>query len=106
MELACLISHPGGCVLLLRVTPGARRTAAEGVRAGRLALRVQAPPVEGQANAAAIRWAAATFGVRATAVHLLRGARGRQKDLLIEGVEPEAAAERLARRLEPPTPTA
>lgn len=91
MSLDCLSPHAEGCVLRLRVTPGARRTAPEGLLGGRLRLRVQAPPVEGKANQAAAAWAAKTFGVRASAVSLLKGEKSRQKDLLLAGVSLESA---------------
>lgn len=92
MSLECLSPHAEGCVLRLRVTPGARKTAAEGVMEGRLRLRVQAPPVEGKANVAAAAWAARTFGIRPSAVALLKGEKSRQKDLLLAGISTDAAA--------------
>lgn len=91
MSLDCLSPHAQGCVLRLRVTPGARRTAPEGMLEGRLRLRVQAPPVEGKANQAAAAWAARTFGIRASAVSLIKGEKSRHKDLLLAGVSQESA---------------
>jgi uncharacterized protein len=91
MRLDCLSPHAEGCILHLKATPGARKTAAEAIQEGRLRLRVQAPPVEGKANKAVAQWAAETFGIRASAISLLRGEKSRQKDLLLRGITPEAA---------------
>lgn len=74
-----------GVVVRVRVTPGARRSEVQGVHGGRLRLRVAAPPVEGKANQAVARYLAELFGVRASAVTLLRGERARDKDLLVIG---------------------
>jgi hypothetical protein len=82
-------SHPEGVVLRLRVTPQAARTELTGTRLDRLSVRVQAPPVEGKANAVLCRWLARTFGLKHSQVRLLRGERGREKDLLLEGATPE-----------------
>jgi uncharacterized protein YggU (UPF0235/DUF167 family) len=96
MERACLSQHPSGTVLRLRATPNAARSAATGLVPGsggglRLAVRVQAPPVEGQANEAVRHWAAEAFGLRPSKVGILRGERSREKDLLLEGIDPEQA---------------
>ena len=89
--MACLSALAEGTVLRLRVVPGAARTEAQGLLGDRLKLRLQAPPVEGKANKAALEWAAGAFGQRANSVRLLRGGKSREKDLLLAGVAPEAA---------------
>lgn len=92
MAWICLSTHAGGVVLKVRVAPNAAKTAAEGLRQDRLSLRVKAPPVEGKANEEVRKWAAKAFEIRASHVTLLRGEKAREKDLLLEGVTPEAAA--------------
>lgn len=86
MEWPCLSAQGDGVVLRLRASPNAARTTAEGLRQERLALRVKAPPVEGKANEAVRDWAAEAFGIRSSRITLLRGERGREKDLLLEGL--------------------
>lgn len=88
MKWPCLHSRPGGVVLRLHVSPKARKTEPVGWHAGRLSLRVKAPPVEGKANRAIVQWIAATFGVRASRVTLVHGAKSRDKDFLLEGATP------------------
>jgi uncharacterized protein len=95
MDWVCLTTHGQGVTLHLRVTPNASRTVAGGLKQDRLSLRIKAPPVEGKANEAVRRWAAGTFGLRLSQVQLLRGARSRQKDLLLAGLSLEEAARTL-----------
>jgi len=73
--------------LLVRVhvQPRARREAIEGVRAGRLLVRVKAPPAGGRANAAVVRLLARACGVAPSRVELVRGAGGREKTLRVRG---------------------
>ncbi len=69
----------------VHVRPRASRSALAGVHDGVLAVRVCAPPAEGQANDAVIELLATTFGVRASAVEIVRGASSRRKLIRIRG---------------------
>lgn len=66
-------------LLEVRVIPRAQRTGIAGIRDGRLLIRVQAPPLEGRANAALEQCLARLCGVGRGAVTLERGAHGRDK---------------------------
>jgi len=66
-------------IVAVRVRPRARRDAVEGVRAGRLEVRLAAPPAQGAANRALARLLGEAFGVAPTRVALLRGAAAREK---------------------------
>jgi uncharacterized protein len=70
------------------VVPRASRTRVAGVQDGRLKVQLAAPPVDGEANAALVEFAADLFGVRRSAVTLVAGATGRRKRLRIEGGDP------------------
>lgn len=70
-------------ILLVRVVPRARKTAFAGTRAGRLLVRLQAPPVDGKANAALERFLADAFGVHRSAITIEAGTRGRDKRVRI-----------------------
>ena len=93
MEWDCLNAHAGGVVLRVRVSPNAAKTAAEGLRLDRLSLRVKAPPVEGKANEEVRKWTGKAFAIRASRVSVLRGEHAREKDLLLEGITLEHAAQ-------------
>lgn len=78
--------HPEGVILYLYIQPGASRTEVAGEYDGSLKIRVQAPPVEGKANKALVRFIAKTFGLAASRVDLLRGETGRKKQILLKGI--------------------
>jgi uncharacterized protein len=76
--------------ILLRVRPGASRTAVGGRYDGpALVVAVAARAVEGQATKAVLEAVAAAFGVRRSAVTLVRGATSRDKLIDVEGEESE-----------------
>jgi len=93
----------GGVTLAVRAQPGAKKTAIAGVYGGgataRLKVSVQAPPLEGRANAAFIRFFADTFGLPKSAVELLSGELSRNKVFLLRGVTLAQATAVLARRI-------
>jgi uncharacterized protein (TIGR00251 family) len=75
----------------VRVIPRAARDELAGTRAGRLLVRVTAPPLDGRANAAVCALLAHAAGVPKGAVSVVRGASSRDKRVLIDGVEDEDA---------------
>lgn len=70
-------------LLRCRIQPNARSDGFAGIQGDRLKLCLAAPPVEGKANARAIAFLAAAFGVPKSRVQLVRGASGRDKVFLI-----------------------
>lgn len=91
--------------ILLRVKPGASRTAVggqyDGAAGPALVVAVSARAVEGQATKAVLEAIAAAFGVRRSAVTLVRGATSRDKLVDVEGEDTEIRPrlERLLGRL-------
>jgi uncharacterized protein (TIGR00251 family) len=80
--------------LSLRVQPRSRSDTLVDLREGVVIVRVTAPPVDGRANAAVARVLARVLGVRASELTILRGERGRDKVIEVEGLgqrEAEAA---------------
>ena len=86
----------------LRVTPRAARDEVTGWREpGVLAVRVTAPPVEGEANRAVVAVLAHALRVAPSTVTVMRGERGRDKVVRISGLamgEIEARVARLAEK--------
>lgn len=82
--------------ILVRVRPGASRTAVggryDGPRGTALVVAVAARAVEGQATTAVLEAVANAFGVRRSAVTLIRGATSRDKLLELQGPETELQA--------------
>lgn len=65
------------------VKPRSSRNALEQQVDGHWVAWLQAPPVDGKANAALIRLVARHFGVARSSVQLAAGERGRRKRILI-----------------------
>ncbi|HEY9561974.1 MAG TPA: DUF167 family protein [Anseongella sp.] len=86
-------SHPKGIIIHLHIQPGASKTEVAGLHGDALKVRVQAPPVDGKANKTLLRFLASYFNVSFSRVHLLKGATGRKKSVLIEGLSEEAVKE-------------
>jgi uncharacterized protein (TIGR00251 family) len=85
--MAANTADPGpDAAVELWIQPRASREAVIGERDGRVAIRLQAPPVEGAANSALIRFLARSLGCPASAVRLLRGHRGRRKLVAVAGL--------------------
>ena len=74
-------SDDGGqrLVLTLHIQPGARHTEAVGLHGDALKIRLAAPPVEGAANTALLKFLAMTFGVPLSQVTLKHGVKSRRK---------------------------
>ena len=78
-------SRPEALVVDIQVVPRASRTAIGPLVGDRLRVAVTAPPVDGLANTAVVAALAEAFGVRRSAVAIVRGERGRRKTVRIDG---------------------
>lgn len=76
------------------MTPRAGSDRVDGVVDGVLRARVAAPAVAGAANQALLRLIADELGIARRDVRLVAGAAGRQKLVVVEGVESEAIVAR------------
>jgi hypothetical protein len=72
-------------LLKLRIQPRSCRDAVLGERDGAVLIQLKAAPLEGEANAALERFLADRLGVPRSRVHLVRGLRGRNKQVAVEG---------------------
>ena len=84
-----------GVRLRLRVQPRAKRSEVAGLHGDTVRIRLAAPPVNGAANRALLRFLAATFGVPPSTLRLLSGATGRTKVVLVVGLSTWEASARL-----------
>ncbi len=85
---AWVTAHADGSSLLVLVQPRASRTKVIGEHDGRLKIALAAPPVDGEANAALIKFISDALDVRRADVTLADGETSRRKRLLIRGVAP------------------
>jgi uncharacterized protein (TIGR00251 family) len=92
-----------GVTLAVRAQPGAKKTSIAGVYgqgpAAQLKIAVQAPPLEGRANAALVAFLAENFGLAKNAVELIAGESSRSKVFLLRGVGLQEAERKLAQLL-------
>ena len=81
--------------LKIRVIPRAAKDELGGRRGEAFVVRLQAPPVEGAANRALIRFLARTLGVRASDITVVAGHKARDKTVEVEGISPREAEQAL-----------
>lgn len=91
-----LVERPGGCVLVLHIQPGAGKAGVVGLHGDALKIRIDAPPVDGKANAALLAFLAARLGVARSSLDLLSGDTGRRKRVLVSGLGADEIQSRLA----------
>jgi len=82
--------------LKVRVIPNAKRSEFAGRRDGEWILRLNAPPVEGKANKAAVEFISKTLGLSRSGVLLISGEKGRHKIFEIVGFQPSDVERKLA----------
>lgn len=90
-----IVDATDGCRIHLHVVPRASRTQIAGLHDGRLKLQVAAPPVDGEANDAIVRFFAKALGVGRDAVEIAAGATGKRKTVAVSGLDAATAAARL-----------
>ena len=88
-------------LLSIRLTPRAARERLAAGPDGGFVAHVTAPPVEGAANAALCRLVAKAAGVPPSRVSVVRGRRGRQKVVRVDGLDDAAARARIAASFSP-----
>lgn len=74
-----------GVTIDVRVIPRARKTSIAGTRQDAVLIRLAAPPVDGAANDALLRFLAETLAVPVRSIRLDAGATSREKRLTIVG---------------------
>jgi uncharacterized protein (TIGR00251 family) len=72
-----------GCILTVRVHPGARTNAITGVHDGTLKISLTTPPTDGRANEALVAFLAERLRIPRSRISLLSGATSRGKSLRI-----------------------
>ena len=90
-----LRSADGGCILSVRVHPGAKRNAITGTHADALKISLITPPTDGRANAALITFLAERLNIPRASIDILTGATSRSKTLRLTGITTAEAKARL-----------
>jgi uncharacterized protein (TIGR00251 family) len=82
-------------VFQVHVQPRASRNEVIGVYGAAIKIRLQAPPVEGRANAALIALLAQRLGVRERDVEIIGGHSGHNKRIAVRGLTADEIGARL-----------
>lgn len=82
----------GRITLTLHIQPGAKKSEFAGMHGDALKIRLAAPPVDGKANDALVRFVAERLGLPRSAVTLKSGQTSRHKVLEVIGTTPAAVA--------------
>ena len=77
---------PGGVRLAVQLMPNAKKTEVVGLFSDMLKIRLHAPPVEGKANEALVRFLAERIGVARSAVQITHGHLNKRKIIEIQSV--------------------
>ena len=90
------VAPDGRITLTLHIQPGAKKTECAGLHGEALKIRLAAPPVDGKANEALLRFVAERLKLPKSAVILKSGQTSRHKVVEVSGAAPEAVAALLA----------
>jgi hypothetical protein len=88
-------SGSDGAEIRVRLQPRASANEVVGERGGVLVVRVTAPPVAGQANEGLRTLIAKRLGVAKGRVEVIRGAKGREKVVRVQGLATREARRQL-----------
>lgn len=87
-----------GAILTVHIQPKASATECVGIHGNALKIRVAAPPVDGAANDALIRFLAQRLSLPLAAVYIESGTGGRRKRVRLRGVTAEHIIARLMQK--------
>lgn len=82
-----LTDIPAGAVLTLRIIPRAAKNSIQGQHGDALKVRLCAPPVDGAANTALIKFLSDTLSIPRARIQLLSGQTSRSKRVLLTGAK-------------------
>ena len=83
-----ITERKGAASFAVRVVPRASRNEIAGIQQGTVRIRLTAPPVEGAANKALVKFLAGVLGVSKQDIEILSGHSGRQKVVSVHGLSP------------------
>ena len=84
------VATDGRITLTLHIQPGAKKTECAGLHGDALKIRLAAPPVDGKANEALVKFVASALSLPKSAVSLKSGQTSRRKVLEVIGSSPES----------------
>lgn len=103
MVFSCLKECEKGIELRVYATPRASKTEIVDLIQDKCRIRVKAPPVEGEANLALIKFLARTFGLGKSSVALVKGQKSKNKCFFLKGIALPEAIKILETNIKPNT---
>ena len=77
----------GSIFFFVQIRAGAKREGIAGEIDGAVKIEVTAPPHEGKANAAVVKFLASSLGIAKSKVEIVSGEKSKKKRIKVEGVE-------------------
>ena len=90
MTLPCLQQTEDGVILSLRVQPRSSKNMLVGLQGDLLKVKLTSPPVDGAANKRCCDYLAKLFAIAKSRIVLVAGEKGRQKRVLLRGMDLES----------------
>lgn len=84
-----------GTILPCRVQPRASKTGVSGIYGSAVKITLNAPPVDGKANASLCEFLAKKCGIAKSLASVISGDTARDKQVLLRGLTPETVADAL-----------
>jgi uncharacterized protein (TIGR00251 family) len=94
-----ITTQEGGATFSVKVVPRASRNEIAGVQGDMLRIRLTAPPVEGAANRALVKFLAEALKVSERDIEIVSGHAGRQKVVRVAGLSARELEARLEKHL-------
>jgi uncharacterized protein (TIGR00251 family) len=94
--------HDGkkGAALAIRVIPRAKHNEIAGIlNDGTVRIRLTAPPVEGKANEALVKYLSSILGVSKSSIEIVAGETGRDKLVSVLDMDPKTAHQKILENL-------
>jgi uncharacterized protein (TIGR00251 family) len=76
----------GGITFDVKAQPGSSKNEITGFKDGVLKVKISAAPDKGKANKELVDFLSSVFGVRKTAVTVIKGEKSRNKSVMISGI--------------------
>jgi uncharacterized protein (TIGR00251 family) len=92
--------YPNGSLLSVLVVPRAGKSSIAQLADGTIQIRVAAPPVDGAANTALLRFLAGILDVSRSRLAITSGASSRRKRISVDGIAPDELERRLQTALD------
>ena len=93
--MSAITQTAAGVRLAIQVQPRASRTELAGLHGAAIKIRLAAPPIDGAANDALIRFLAELLGIPRAAITISSGQSGRRKSVMVTGLGLKDVAGRL-----------